>query len=192
MELPGQIRKYRREQNLSQEELAERVFVTRQSVSNWENGKTYPDLNSLLRLSALFGISLDILIKGDLEEMKKHICQEDQQRLSRDSTIYAVLLFAMVVLAVPLLILLPLWAGIPLWLSAAIPAFYFAFRIERQKKALDIHTYREIVAFSQGEQLDEIEKARESGKRPYQAVLAAVLSAIIAAAVCALMFALLT
>ena len=68
-----QIKKYRTEMNLSQEELAEKIYVTRQSVSNWENGKTYPDIHSLLLLSSLFGISLDQLVKGDIEIMKKEI-----------------------------------------------------------------------------------------------------------------------
>ena len=69
MEIGRQIRKYRQELNMSQEELADHVFVTRQTVSNWENDKNYPDINSLLLLSSLFGISLDILVKGDMEKM---------------------------------------------------------------------------------------------------------------------------
>ena len=47
MELNEQIKKYRTEMNLSQEELAEKIYVTRQSVSNWEKGKTYPDIHKL-------------------------------------------------------------------------------------------------------------------------------------------------
>ena len=61
MELNEQIKKYRTEMNISQEELAEKIYVTRQSISNWENGKTYPDIHSLLLLSSLFGISLEDL-----------------------------------------------------------------------------------------------------------------------------------
>ena len=53
MEIGRQIRKYRQELNMSQEELADHVFVTRQTVSNWENDKNYPDINSLLLLSSL-------------------------------------------------------------------------------------------------------------------------------------------
>lgn len=71
MKIGRQIRKYRQELNMSQEELADQVFVTRQTVSNWENNKNYPDINSLLLLSSLFGISLDILVKGDVEKWKK-------------------------------------------------------------------------------------------------------------------------
>ena len=47
MELSAQIKKYRTELNLSQEELAEKVYVTRQTISNWETGKSYPDIHSL-------------------------------------------------------------------------------------------------------------------------------------------------
>lgn len=47
MELSKQIKKYRAEANLSQEELADKVFVSRQTISNWENNKNYPDIKSL-------------------------------------------------------------------------------------------------------------------------------------------------
>lgn len=59
--------------NLSQEELAEKVYVTRQTISNWENSKSYPDIHSLLLLGSVFNISLDQLIKGDIDIMKKEI-----------------------------------------------------------------------------------------------------------------------
>ena len=71
MELSIQIKKYRTELHLSQEELAEKVYVTRQTISNWENEKSYPDIHSLLLLSSLFNVSLDQLIKGDIEKMKE-------------------------------------------------------------------------------------------------------------------------
>lgn len=63
MELGTQIRKYRNERTLSQEALAAKVYVSRQTVSNWENDKSYPDVNSLVLLSEVFEISLDQLIK---------------------------------------------------------------------------------------------------------------------------------
>ena len=50
-----------------------KIYVTRQSVSNWENGKNYPDIHSLVLLSKLFNVSLDILVKGDLKEMREEI-----------------------------------------------------------------------------------------------------------------------
>ena len=62
--------------NLSQEELAEKIYVTRQTISNWENDKSYPDIHSLLLLSSTFHISLDQLIKGDITTMKEEISKE--------------------------------------------------------------------------------------------------------------------
>ena len=57
MEIGKQIKKYRTSLGMSQEMLAERIFVSRQTISNWENDKNYPDIKSLLMLSSLFEIS---------------------------------------------------------------------------------------------------------------------------------------
>lgn len=51
MDLGEKIRKMRKEKNLSQEQLAEKLDVSRQTISNWENGKFYPDIDSLVNLS---------------------------------------------------------------------------------------------------------------------------------------------
>ena len=68
MELGNQIKQHRNRMGLSQEELADRVYVSRQTISNWENDKNYPDIKSLLLLSSCFGVSLDDLVKGDMKE----------------------------------------------------------------------------------------------------------------------------
>ena len=78
MELGKQIKKHRQEVQLSQEKLADRVYVSRQTISNWENDKSYPDVNSLVLLSEIFQISLDNLIKGDIEVMKDVIQKEEK------------------------------------------------------------------------------------------------------------------
>ena len=58
MELGEQIKKYRAKANLSQEELADRIFVSRQTISNWENDKNYPDIKSIVLMSEVFQVSL--------------------------------------------------------------------------------------------------------------------------------------
>ena len=73
MELGKQIMNCRQEADLSQEELAERIYVSRQTISNWENDKSYPDVNSLVLLSEVFHISLDKLIKGDIDRMREEM-----------------------------------------------------------------------------------------------------------------------
>ena len=62
MELGNQMKKYRGELSLSQDALAEKIYVSRQTISNWETGKSYPDVNSLIRMSEVFGISVDSLL----------------------------------------------------------------------------------------------------------------------------------
>lgn len=64
--------------------------------------------------------------------------------------------------------------GLGIWIVIAIVTFYFAILVEKKKKQFNIQTYREIVAFMEGKKLDEIAKAREEGKRPYQSVMLAI------------------
>ena len=176
MELGKQIKKYRTDANLSQEELADKIFVSRQTISNWENDKNYPDIKSLELMSGVFQVSLDNLIKGDLERMKKEIDTQEYARFQKDSTIFTVLFIALLIVPVPLVMLWK-WFGMAMYLCLVGIGMYFAVRIERYKKKYDIQTYKEIVAFTDGKSLDEIEKAREEGKRPYQKFLLAAGSA---------------
>ena len=59
MNIGSQIKKYREQLKISQEELADKVFVSRQTISNWENNKNYPDIKSLSLLSYIFNVSID-------------------------------------------------------------------------------------------------------------------------------------
>ena len=187
MELGKHIKKYRQEKQLSQEELANRIYVTRQTVSNWENDKSYPDVNSLLLLSEIFQISLDNLIKGDLEKMKKEIDTQEYAKFQRDSTIFTILFIAILILPIPLI---EFWGlrGIGIYIIVYGATMYYALQVEKYKKKYDIQTYKEIVAFTEGNSLDEIEKARESGKRPYQKILLAAGSGLLALLIALIMF----
>jgi len=178
MEIGKQIRKFRTERKLSQDELADQVFVTRQTISNWENDRNYPDIRSLVLLSNVFGVSLDILVKGDLEQMKDEIRTEDIRKFRRDSRIYTIFLVGMILLPMPLLRYLK-ELGIVIWLLWSGVGMWWAWRIEKYKKAHDIHTYKEIVAFMEGKRLDELEKNQEIGKRPYQIAALVVLTGMV-------------
>lgn len=186
MEIGNQIKKYRNELGLSQEELADKIFVTRQTISNWENEKNYPDIKSLVMLSSLFDTSLDNLVKGDLEEMKKQIRESDVKEFYKQGTVMTILMIAMIVSPIPLVRLFN-WIGFAIWGMLAVIVLVYAFKAEKWKKQQDIHTWREITAFMEGKRLDEIDKQRETGKRPYQKVLLAIGSGLIAILVCVLM-----
>ena len=185
MELGKQIKMHRQEVHLSQSELANRVYVSRQTISNWENDKSYPDVNSLVLLSEIFQISLDNLIKGDIEVMKDVIQKEEIEKMNRYGKSYTIMLIATAVSAVPLFMWLGVWAFIPWGIIWAI-SMYFALKIEKVKKDNDVQSYKEIVAFSEGKLLDDIQKQCEIGKRPYQKNLLVIGSMLITLAVCVL------
>ncbi len=65
MEIGKQLKEARISSGLTQEEVAEKMNVSRQTISNWENEKTYPDIISVIALSDVYSISLDDLLKGD-------------------------------------------------------------------------------------------------------------------------------
>lgn len=170
MQVGNQIKKYRDQLHLSQEQLAEKIYVTRQTISNWETNKSYPDIHSLVLLSQIFNVSIDQLVKGDLEMMKYQIEKEEVNKFNKNAVIYGALLL------IAVLSLVPLWtclqaAGIFIWILIYGVAFYYAFQLEKQKKKYDIHTYKEILAFTEGKTLDEIQKNQEIGKRHYQTFL---------------------
>lgn len=176
IDIGSKIKTLRLSKSMTQEQLAKALHVSAQAVSKWENGKSYPDIHSLLLLSALFDVSLDQLIKGDLETMKQEVNAADVKAMNRDGIIYTILLAATIILPVPLLKWFDLYGLIPellLWGSA----MYFALRLERIKKANNVQSYKEILAFSEGRKLDEIEQKVEAGKRPYQKLLLVLLTA---------------
>lgn len=88
MERALQMRRLRNERNLSQDDLAQRIYVSRQKVSNWERDKTYPDVHSLLLLSELFDTTVDELIKGDFMAMENML--ENKKAYRRMITLMAV------------------------------------------------------------------------------------------------------
>lgn len=161
MELARQLRLKREERGLSQDEVAKAIFVSRQTVSNWENDKTYPDVQSLLLLSQLFGVSIDELIKGDAVAM--------QQAIKEDSRKMRLLTYGMVGFsALAFLFLLGfsiVWpepsgfarmskgniAGAATFIVLYAIGFGMAIAIDRLKKKHDIVTYREIDRFLKGE-----------------------------------------
>lgn len=72
MDVGQRLKMRRNELNLKQEYVAEELGITRQTISNWENGRSYPDIERIIRLSEIYGLSLDELLKGD-QEMVKHL-----------------------------------------------------------------------------------------------------------------------
>lgn len=159
MDISNQIKTRREAMGLSQEQLAEKLYVTRQTISNWERDKTYPDVQSLLMLSILFDTSIDTLVKGDVTVMEEAV-ERDRKRMGTRMLWLAVLMLALLAAAFAL-ILSPAFA----WMEGAwgvgaattvaflpaVAALVVATVLERIKRENDLVTYREILAFMNGE-----------------------------------------
>ena len=159
MELGQQLKAHRKELGISQDELAEKIFVSRQSISNWENNKTYPDIHTLLLLAETFGVSLDELIKGDVEEMKEEINAQERAGFNRDSVCFAIFGIVTVLSIAPLFAFLD-YIGCLIWALIVGVAGYFCGRVELYKTMFDIQTYKEILAFQQGADLSTLSAVR--------------------------------
>ena len=77
MELGKRLKECKAKLEMTQEKMADKLYVFRQTISSWGNDKSYPCIHSLLMISDLFGVSLDSLIKGDIEIMKEKVEQKD-------------------------------------------------------------------------------------------------------------------
>lgn len=80
MILSEQIKLCRKQLGMSQSDLADAIWVSRNTVSNWERGDTTPDIQSLVLMSALFGLSLDEMVKGD-EQVMAQALERDKNHL---------------------------------------------------------------------------------------------------------------
>lgn len=98
VEIGKQIKKFRQEQGVSQQELADHLAISRQTISKWELGKSLPDIENVVRLCDYFDISLDVLIGrkkpsffeslfGGKERRKSSMDQEKEKRITPRFTV---------------------------------------------------------------------------------------------------------
>lgn len=99
MEIEKKLKEARANAGLTQEQVAEKIMVSRQTISNWENGKSLPDIISIMNLSDLYQISLDELLKGDTK-MKEKIEKDVKAAKGNKRLILttAILLFAVAII----------------------------------------------------------------------------------------------
>ena len=99
MNIGSMLKNARTRSGLTQERVAEELLVSRQTISNWENEKTYPDIMSVIKLSDLYEISLDELLKGD-EKMMKHLNESTNVVKSNRNLMIAILVNIVVVVGI--------------------------------------------------------------------------------------------
>jgi hypothetical protein len=118
--------------------------------------------------------------------MKEEIKEAELQKFNRYGKIFTPLLLLTIISCVPLAIFLN-YFGLITWAIITAITMYYAIKIEKCKKENNVQTYKEIVAFTEGKRLDEIEKNQEYGKRPYQKLLLALGSALFTLFICLLL-----
>lgn len=107
MEIGKKLKNARIEAGLTQEKAAEKIDVSRQTISNWENEKSYPDIISVIALSDLYSVSLDELMKGD-QKMAEHLEESTNVVKSNKKLTGAILLnIILMILLIALNMLLP-------------------------------------------------------------------------------------
>ena len=96
MDIGQKLKEKRREKNLTQQELADILHVTRQTISSWEVGRTYPDLDIMVKLSDLYETPLDDLLREDssmVESITKSVKKSEQRKIA--NMVLSFLLFAL-------------------------------------------------------------------------------------------------
>ena len=107
MEIGKKLKNARIKAELTQEKAAEKIDVSRQTISNWENEKSYPDIISVIALSDLYSVSLDELLKGD-QKMTEHLAESTNVVKSNKKLTGAILLnIVLMILLIALNMLLP-------------------------------------------------------------------------------------
>lgn len=185
-ELARQLKAKREERGLSQDEVSKAIFVPRQTISNWENDKTYPDVQSLLLLSQLFDVSIDELVRGDVVAIQRAIAED-----SRKMRLLSIGMLAFSGLAFLFLLGFSLaWqepsgfarmskgnlAGAATFIVLYAIGFAMAIAVDRLKKKHDIVTYREIDQFLKGEVAAEPDAEGLARKHPALGVIVKLLA----------------
>ena len=152
MNIGKQIQYFRKRDNMSQEKLAEKIHVSRQSISNWENERNYPDIHNLLMMSILFNVPLDDLVKGDVKIMK-----EELQKSTFFKWSY-IMLASMIILPISIAPVFHFFGyyGLIIPLVLTILLMFSSQQVENIKKEHNLKTYRQIVDFIEGKPISEV------------------------------------
>ena len=144
----------RKSKGLSQEELGAELNVSRQTISSWENERSYPDVHNLIMLCDIYSVSLDDLMKGDIETMKKEVANTTLNKSPQDAIQLIqsglVMIIGLLIAVTGLIITLnggsTLW-GYGLMMIGAALACFFAFYADYLKRKNKIQTYKELSDF---------------------------------------------
>lgn len=183
MDIGLKLKKLREQHNLSQDALALKLFVSRQTISNWETNKTCPDIKSLITISYIFNVSLDNFLKEDLKEMREMVDKDTVKKFNVVSFAFLVEMLILGISAYPLF-MIEGYTGIIIWIGLFLVTLYTSSKIEKFKKEHNLQTYKKILAFIDGKQLTYDEIQQEKGKRNYQTIVFVIIISLITLVIC--------
>ena len=161
MDIGNQIRERRQQRGWAQDELAQKLYATRVTVSHWETNKTLPDVQSMLLLANLFDTTIDELVRGSVDEM-----QDMVERDERRTRAYAIALGAVEVTVIAVLAVMATVgrdylepALRPLLAALVLASAVVALVARRQEGGRDTKSMAELLGAATG---DPVEAARES------------------------------
>lgn len=172
MNLGEKLYELRKEKNLSQEEVADRLNVTRQTVSKWETNQSTPDFDKIVPLCELFGISTEELLTGKKQEVKEE--QKEEKTMTREEArrksaeVVSTSVFLYIVAVIVIMIAIPVLRMNPI-LASAIFLIIIAFATTRL-----IRHYMSIPKFEKTKE----EKKEESVLRQINGIVNAICVAI--------------
>lgn len=97
MNIGKRIHEIRQQKNITQEQLAKDLAVSRQAVSKWESGKAIPDIENLMYISSLYDVSLDELIKGDDKVSQKIVADASAKKWHKLSILFFITLLVYII-----------------------------------------------------------------------------------------------
>ncbi|MDS3931263.1 helix-turn-helix transcriptional regulator [Staphylococcus epidermidis] len=156
MNVSNQIKKFRERDGYSQEFLAEKMFVSRQTISNWENDKSYPDIHNLLIMCQLFKISPDELVEDDLKNGQI-------KSIKKELDFWTWMMIIPIVLGSVLIGPMThyfYWLGMGITYLVFLIGIIASTKLEKIKIKNDIETYDKILAFINGKDPKEVQKSK--------------------------------
>ena len=162
MAIKDVIADIRKEAGITQEEMARRLYVTRQAVSRWEQGRTLPDVQSMLLLANLFGTTIDEMVRGDVDEMREMVEKDERRTRTLAVALAAVEVVAVTALAVTAVAGREnLEPALRLLLAVLVLAFSIVMLVARRSEGSDeARSAAELLGAATGE---PVEAARASG-----------------------------
>lgn len=160
---------HRNKNNLSQAELAKKMYVSRQTISNWETGKTYPDIQSLVLMADIYQTTVDQLVKDDIDLMQNNLSKFKLRELSIGliTTLIATYISFISIHWLPLSIASMLVA------TFTTLGIIIAITLIKLSNKLHLQTFKQTMAFLNGKTVEEIKYTEK--KHRHKIILSAII-----------------